>query len=487
MSEVGSGSQRATARLAANTASLDCAFPSNVSSGNLLVVTGSASGSSSNPSSVTDTLGTSYTLIKSGTFGLPGTPQTFIAYGFAPSSGANTVTVTNAVSAYIGYSIDEFSGIDSFEVDGGASSGTSTSPSDSLTTLSDGSLILSALYKSGTTPITPDGTYTQIGEEEDDGTYIGHSAIFKIGGTAGSESADWTLGASQGWIAQTVAFKPVPGGGAAVSVNESLSANEAQSIDAAISTNESLAATEGQSVAVALTAINESLAATEGQSVAADTAINETWAGSEEQTVASALTAINETLAASEASSVVVSVSVAESWTGSENVSVDTGSADANKSVSETWGGSESQSVAVNLTAINESLAANEAQSVAVALTAINESWIGSESTALSVLPSTVNETWTGSESVSVAITLTVAEGWSGTDAQLVAASLTAVNEPWTGTELVSRTRSDLELVDVALADRAITRLLIADAAQGSVAVSDAAVTAVTLGDQTNG
>ena len=207
--EVGSGSQRATNQHAsADSGTL--AFPGNVTSGSLLIVAGAnwQSGGSTVSVGVTDTLSTSYTVVPY----YVGEFTTFIAYGVASSSGANTVTVNPAGTGnYFSYSIDEFSGQHAtpLDVDGGNSTATSTSAADSITTVTANDLIIGCVSQTAATTVTftPGGSYTQIGEQEDSGTYQGHSAVFRIVTTAQAYSVDWTLGTSQAWMAMTLAFK----------------------------------------------------------------------------------------------------------------------------------------------------------------------------------------------------------------------------------------------------------------------------------------
>ena len=149
--EVGSGSQRATARTSSTVASLNCAFPANVVSGRLLIVGGSSTGGNV---TVTDSLGTSYTVYQ----GTSGGVTSFIAFGIAPGSGANTVTVTPTSTNLVSYSIDEFSGPDAAPYDDDSllvATGTSTSPSDALVTTAAGGLVVGVVYKAGTATITP--------------------------------------------------------------------------------------------------------------------------------------------------------------------------------------------------------------------------------------------------------------------------------------------------------------------------------------------
>jgi hypothetical protein len=138
--EVGASSQRQTRRFSAD--SLDLAFRDRVGRDNLLVVAGASFRSAADggpPASitVTDTRGTPYTVL-SDVFTDPGGGVRFwIAFGVAPSPGACTVTVDPDGTTDTSFSIDEFSGVDPdapLEVDGESSTGSTTTPQDSLTT-----------------------------------------------------------------------------------------------------------------------------------------------------------------------------------------------------------------------------------------------------------------------------------------------------------------------------------------------------------------
>ncbi len=214
--EVGSGSQRASANGATTVASRSCAFPGNVTSGNLLVAGGSLYEAGLTALNVTGSRATYNSVLLPGSSGL----NTFLAWGVATSSGAETIIVDPNVNAYIGFGIDEFSGQHATpaDVDGGHSTGSSTSPSDSITTVADDALILGVLYPGGSSVITPNGSYTEIAEQENDSSSIAFSFVFRIATAAGAYSVDWTLGTSGSWQAQTHSFAPaaVAGGHPAV-------------------------------------------------------------------------------------------------------------------------------------------------------------------------------------------------------------------------------------------------------------------------------
>lgn len=192
------------------------AFPNNVTSGNLLIVAGAAWGSSAAPTSiaVTDTRSTSYTVVL-GT--VVGTWRTFIAYGVASSSGACTVTVNpNGSSAALSFSIDEFTGQDATpaDVDGGTSTGSSNTASDSITTVAANALIIAVSSQDGSTQaLTAGAGYTTFGENETNSNNQCHHAIFRIATTATAYTPTVTSAGVTAWGLQSHSFEPSTGGG----------------------------------------------------------------------------------------------------------------------------------------------------------------------------------------------------------------------------------------------------------------------------------
>lgn len=211
--EVGSGSQRATkASTAADSDTL--AYPGSVTSGNLLICVGAAFDSGTNPVppvvSSTRTTG-NWTIMSAGN----GTDTgLWIAYALATSSGACTVTTNpaGAVGTWT-WGIDEFNAgalTIAVSVDGSAASstGTGTSVTNNITTLTAGELIIGVMLQTGLdTTMTPGGSYTQFTEDENDTTNQCHNGVFRVATTATSYTVDWTLGASRTWRALTGSFK----------------------------------------------------------------------------------------------------------------------------------------------------------------------------------------------------------------------------------------------------------------------------------------
>jgi hypothetical protein len=212
--EVGGGTQRAT-KVDNNVDTSALAYPGNVTNGSLLVLAGACFKSAAAPQAFTisDTLTTSYTNL---TAALGANITLLIAYGLAPSGGANTITIDpSGTGAFLSWSIDEFSGSHAtpLDVDGGSSTGTDSAPQDSLVTLVDSDLLIGVMSFSNVAAvtITPGGSYTQIGEDEDGVNDQVHNMVFRIVTTAQSYTVDWSTGSSVTWGAYTAAFKPAGG------------------------------------------------------------------------------------------------------------------------------------------------------------------------------------------------------------------------------------------------------------------------------------
>lgn len=216
--------RKATAN-AGGFSSTTLAFAGNVTAGDVLFAGGGFWDTSTGYTiTLTDTRSTVWTVLKGTELSsLGGFFAPFLAYGVALSSGACTVTLAatgDSGSNYASFSIDEWSGGDTaalLDTNGGTSSGTSTAPSDSLTTATANCLILGVETHtntgSGTIAITPNGSDTQIGEIESTAN-APHSLVYRIVTSATSYTIGaWTLGESQAWRAQTAAFKEDTGGG----------------------------------------------------------------------------------------------------------------------------------------------------------------------------------------------------------------------------------------------------------------------------------
>jgi hypothetical protein len=142
----------------------------------------------------------------------------FIAYAVAVTTGSVTFTVNGANADDWGsFSYHEFAvsagNTWALDVDGVGATGTSTTPADSLTTLTANALILGVMTKNASATMTPTANYTEIGEEPS-GTNLAHNAVYRIATTATSYTVDWTMNNSVGWTVYTAAFKEIVSAGA---------------------------------------------------------------------------------------------------------------------------------------------------------------------------------------------------------------------------------------------------------------------------------
>lgn len=195
------------------------AYPNNITVGQLLIAAGtiwddtndtytvSVAGCSATFSVI---MGTASSLSAGGYY------RTFIASGVAGSTGACTLTIDPSPATATSYgsgAIDAFTcNACSLDVDGGTSTGTSTTVSDALTTLTADALIIGvAATRDGfNTTWTPGGSYTAFGDIGD-ATNATHNAVFRIATSATEYIVDWTIVASAPWAAQTVSFKESTG------------------------------------------------------------------------------------------------------------------------------------------------------------------------------------------------------------------------------------------------------------------------------------
>ena len=214
--------QTATKAGAATLDSYDLAFTSNVAADSLLVVAGSSWDNGGVSSyTVTDTRGTSYTILSfPSSAGDNGNGlRLFLAYGISPSAGANTVTVNpagDAANSTNSFGILEASGVDTatpLDVDGGGVEGTSTTPTRDITTGTANALVIGVMtHNTFASPTLTEQDGTLISEEQNGLTFISHNAIYKIEGAAGVDTINWTTSASVVWQVYLASFKEAAAG-----------------------------------------------------------------------------------------------------------------------------------------------------------------------------------------------------------------------------------------------------------------------------------
>lgn len=193
------------------------AFGSNVVSGNLLLVALRLGNTTHTFTSVTDSVGTTYTQVATGS------PQTvatdhklYLLWGVAAGSGANTVTVNGSGFGTNRLTITEYSGNHAtpFDVSAGAGGvATSAVSSGNLTTGTADDLLFACMSDSnGVATITAGSGYTKRNDigaklaDEDQG--------ISAGVATGTYAGTFTLSVADDWGCIAAAFKPSTGGGA---------------------------------------------------------------------------------------------------------------------------------------------------------------------------------------------------------------------------------------------------------------------------------
>jgi hypothetical protein len=188
-----------------STTSRNLAFGASVTAGQFLVIAGSTD--STGAPTVTDTVSTSYTVV-AGTSG----QNQFIAYGFAGGTGVNTATITTG-GAYSLWFIGctGFTGVHATPLDASftEADGTSSTPSNSITTNTANALIVGVAADGGSTndaiSVSPG---TIFYEYELGGSNNRGNCMFYIKAAAGSQQINWNFTSSATWAAALIAFKP---------------------------------------------------------------------------------------------------------------------------------------------------------------------------------------------------------------------------------------------------------------------------------------
>ena len=204
-------SKKATSADCSNVDTCAVAFAGAISANHLLIACGNvatASGGGPASATVTDSASNSWTVVL-GTACSGCDSKPFIAYAVANGAATPTVTVNPAGSAgWITFSVDAFSGAATsspLSVDGGTSIGASNAPSDNITTATANELIIGVMATPSTATHTPNGSYTQIGEDQSPTN--GHNCVYRVATTATSYTVNWSEDASIDWSVQTVSFK----------------------------------------------------------------------------------------------------------------------------------------------------------------------------------------------------------------------------------------------------------------------------------------
>ena len=183
-------------------------FPSPNTAGNWIAVCARGGFSSSQVFTVTDSNGNLYR--RGAQIGFTGSAVTLaVFYAENIIGGANTITVSDTVSAPLRIAILEYSGVaTSNSLDAAtAGTGTSASPSTpSLTTTANGDLLLGSIATTNPASFTAQSSYTisDFVPAEPNTKLIDEE---KIQAAAGTASAEASLAASDSWGAALVAIK----------------------------------------------------------------------------------------------------------------------------------------------------------------------------------------------------------------------------------------------------------------------------------------
>jgi len=192
---------------------ISAAFDSNVTAGNLIVVS-VMDDNGGTISSVTDSRGNTYQQATT-TVWIGTGRRTWVYYAYNVAAGATNVTTTFAGAGQANMLIHEFSGILTTDpLDGkaatkSADSGTSLPVSANFTTTVDGDLIFAHFNTAGYQSIIPGGGLVEI--DDFDGNSRGMETSYRTAGTAGTYNVTGTMAGNAWWAATGVSFKPTGG------------------------------------------------------------------------------------------------------------------------------------------------------------------------------------------------------------------------------------------------------------------------------------
>jgi len=185
---------------------LSATFSSNVTAGNLLVIAIGFVGASTTVSSVTDTLGNTYSRAVGPTIDTNVNYTIYTYYTTSSSTGSNTVTVNSSASGtFFRVLVHEYSGVNTLDVVSGATASNGTIDSGSKTTYHADELIFGWGSSAGGTLLTGPGTgFTQ---RESQGSEITED---KIVSATGSYDASYPADTTS-WACQMATFYQAAG------------------------------------------------------------------------------------------------------------------------------------------------------------------------------------------------------------------------------------------------------------------------------------
>ena len=199
--------------------SVSCAYPGNVTSGNLLVVCVAWDSEDDPSGGVTKLSGTATvgTFVLDGTVSVTG-QQSALIYS-APVTGTGSLTVecyhSSSKSWVIG--VQEYSGADitASRVDGTAKTGTGTGTTASTATQTSAAgavFVGSCSVWLGNSTLVPvaGNNFTEIYKQANGSLYMTGGCMDRIVSESTADIADWTIGQSVNWSAVCVMYKAVP-------------------------------------------------------------------------------------------------------------------------------------------------------------------------------------------------------------------------------------------------------------------------------------
>ena len=217
IAEVGGGAERDGVQTMSADDFTDIVLTNGATTGDFIAIGGNAYDGGGAPASigVTSPCGT-FTVLSSSPAGFT---RQFIAYTFAISTGACTVTINPAGgAAYIAAGAVKFTGVHAtpLDVDDGATTGTGFTDTASITTVAANALILSTHTNGTQTTVTlPDGAVTEIAESDDNSCCTAYAFGFRIVTTPGAYDMTWGTADDVAWRMHTASFAPAAAGGVA--------------------------------------------------------------------------------------------------------------------------------------------------------------------------------------------------------------------------------------------------------------------------------
>ena len=194
------------------------AFDSNVTAGNLIVVSYHMYSGSDGLNVTTDNNSATYTRRYFITGG-DGSLQLSLVYTYNAAGGATTINFDSGnTGAYTSITIAEFSGVMTTEPidvsDTNTGTGTAVTAGPITPTVS-GDMLFGGMTSmaSGAVTIAPDGDYTELQEYENGANEMHMNTQYRVYDSTSADTTNWTLGSSLSWIGGVAAFKAAEDGG----------------------------------------------------------------------------------------------------------------------------------------------------------------------------------------------------------------------------------------------------------------------------------